>query len=146
MPLLTYAPAILHSQLAAVCPIDGVWIGDPTNAATWGFWPDASATPQQIAAAQAALAAVTPAQLAALNTGATPVTFLQFMALFTPAEQGAIIGSTDLQTRTFIMMATGSGGLQLSNPEVVAGVNYLASISLIAAGRPAQILANQPPA
>jgi len=49
------------------------------------------------------------------------------MALFTPAEQIAIVTSTDAQTKVFVDMATGSGGLQLNNPEVVAGINYLAT-------------------
>jgi hypothetical protein len=81
------------------------------------------------------------------------LTFIQFMALFTPAEQDAIIDSTDTQTRVFMAMATGSGGLQLSNAEVIAGVGYLAALptatppgpALIAPARVAQILANQPP-
>jgi hypothetical protein len=81
------------------------------------------------------------------------LSFLQFMALFTSAEQDAIVNSADTQTKLFMMMATGSGGLQLTNPEVVGGVNYLASTStvtppgpgLITAARAAQILAGQAP-
>jgi hypothetical protein len=64
---LFYAPAVLHTAIAAVCPIDGIWIGDPTNAATWGFWPTAVATPAQIAAATKLLAAQTPVALAAAD-------------------------------------------------------------------------------
>jgi hypothetical protein len=41
--------------------------GDPTNAATWGFWPTAVATPAQIAAATKLLAAQTPVALAAAD-------------------------------------------------------------------------------
>lgn len=82
------------------------------------------------------------------------LTFLQFMALFTSAEQAAIVSSADTQTKLFIMMATGSGGLQLTNAEVIADLNYLATPTtatppgpgLIAASRVAQILAGTPPA
>lgn len=73
-------------------------------------------------------------------------TFLQFMALFTPTEQAAIVNSTDTQVKLFVMMATGSGGLQLSNPEVITGVNYLASVSILTAQRAIAILAGHSPA
>ena len=76
------------------------------------------------------------------------LTFLQFMALFTQAEQDAIVNSADTQTKLFMLMATGSGGLQLSNAEVITGVNYLAatpSPALIAPARVAQILAGTSP-
>ena len=103
------------------------------------------------------------AWLAAGNTPTAPpaepaptvlLTFLQFMALFTPAEQAAIVSSTDTQTKLFLLMATGAGALDLSNAEVIAGIGYLAATAsstppgpgLIAAARAAQILANQPPA
>ena len=81
------------------------------------------------------------------------LTFLQFMALFTEAEQAAIVTSTDTQVKLFTIMAAGSGGVLLSNPEVAQGVEYLATATsatppgpgLIAASRVAQILANQTP-
>lgn len=84
---------------------------------------------------------------------APTLTFLQFMALFTAAEQAAIVNATDTQTRLFLLMATGVGQLQLSDPEVIAGVNYLAAApsstppgpGLIASPRVAQILANTAP-
>ncbi|QXX74224.1 hypothetical protein [Methylovirgula sp. HY1] len=80
-------------------------------------------------------------------------TFLQFMAFFTSAEQAAIFASSDTQTKIFITMAAGSGGLQLSNTEVIAGIDYLASgstatppgPSLITAARAAAILSGQAP-
>jgi hypothetical protein len=73
------------------------------------------------------------------------LTFLQFMALFSSTEQDAIVASTDTQTRLFVMMATGAGSIDLTNPEVIGGVDYLASINLIASGRVATILAGSPP-
>lgn len=75
----------------------------------------------------------------------TGMTFLQFMALFSSAEQGAIVSSTDAQVKLFLLMATGAGALDLGNPEVVAGVDYLASLNLIAVARVATILSGAPP-
>lgn len=65
--LLQFGPSLLHAKLAAVCPIDGVAIGDPNDPKTWRIDFAANATPQQIAAAQAQLAAVTPQVLAAAD-------------------------------------------------------------------------------
>ena len=72
------------------------------------------------------------------------LTFLQFMALLTSAEQAAVANSTDTQTRLFVMMATGAPQIDLTNPEVAAGVNYLASINLITSARAATILSGLP--
>ena len=72
------------------------------------------------------------------------LTFLQFMALLTSAEQAAVANSTDTQTRLFVMMATGAGSLDLANPEVVSGINYLAAIGLITSARAATILTGAP--
>jgi len=91
----------------------------------------------------------TPAAYVAPPAPPTTLTFLQFMALFTSAEQDAIIDSTDTQVRLFVLMATGAGTITLSDPEVIAGMGYLASPSpgpgLITAARAAQILANIAP-
>lgn len=74
----------------------------------------------------------------------TGLSFLQFMALFTPTEQAAIVTSTDTQVRLFLLMATGDGQIDLTNPEVIGGVNYLASLGLIGPARVATILAGEP--
>jgi hypothetical protein len=55
MPGLTIP---LRTTLVAVCPIDSVRIGDPNDKTTWSFDPSPSATADQIAAANAALAAL----------------------------------------------------------------------------------------
>ncbi|MGD0564553.1 MAG: hypothetical protein ABSA66_15860 [Roseiarcus sp.] len=81
----------------------------------------------------------------AAQTPAPSLTFLQFMALFAPAEQAAIVASADPQIKLFTLMAAGAGALQLSNPEVVAGVNYLATSGAITAARATAILAGQAP-
>ena len=68
--MLLYAPGLLHAQIATVCPIDGIYIGDPTKPATWGFWPSSTTPPTapQLAAAAAMLAKVTVASLAQADT------------------------------------------------------------------------------
>ena len=58
---------LLHAKIAAVCPIDGVSIGDPADPKTWRIDFSVSATPAQMAAAQAALAAITPTALVAAD-------------------------------------------------------------------------------
>lgn len=42
----------LHNQIAAVCPIKGVSVGDSENKTTWAFDAQESATAEQIALAQ----------------------------------------------------------------------------------------------
>ena len=61
---MAFYPAILHAKIAAICPIDGVAIGDPNDSKTWRIDFAVGATPAQIVAAQHALAAITPASLA----------------------------------------------------------------------------------
>ena len=62
--MLFYAATVLHAKIAAVCPIDGVAIGDPADVKTWRIDFSVTATPAQISAAQKALAAITSASLA----------------------------------------------------------------------------------
>jgi hypothetical protein len=71
--------------------------------------------------------------------------FLQFVALFTPAEQAAIFGSADTQVKAFNLMAAGAPQIDLADPRVVAGIGYLASISIVSPARVAAILAGQAP-
>lgn len=61
---MIYGASLLHAKIAAVCPIDGVAIGDPANAKTWRIDFSPSATAKQIASAQTLLAGITPAMLA----------------------------------------------------------------------------------
>ena len=91
--------------------------------------------------------AATSAQVTAWQLANAPpviVTFRKFMALFTVAEQTAIVNSTDTQTRLFLLSAS-SGKVNLSDPLVTTDLNYLVSITLLAAARVSQILANLPP-
>lgn len=50
----------LHEAISAICPIDGVSIGDPSNKATWRIDFAAAATAQQRAAATAIIASFNP--------------------------------------------------------------------------------------
>jgi len=42
----------LHNAIAAVCPINGVYIGDASDKSTWGFHALENATPEQIVSAR----------------------------------------------------------------------------------------------
>jgi hypothetical protein len=72
--------------------------------------------------------------------------FLTFMALFTTAEQDAIVASNNTQVRLFNLMAAGAPSIDLDNPQVVGGVEFLAGLGLIAGDRVAVILSGAPPA
>ena len=75
---------ILQALLSPVCPVTGVWVGDPAKVSTWGFWPDETATPAQVAAGTALIASLVP------PLKPTVLTAAQFQARFTQLEQGAI--------------------------------------------------------
>ncbi|MCU1324990.1 MAG: hypothetical protein JWN34_360 [Bryobacterales bacterium] len=49
---------LLHEATSAVCPIDGVRVPNPADKATWLIWFRPEATPDQIAAAHAAMTAL----------------------------------------------------------------------------------------
>lgn len=71
--------------------------------------------------------------------------FLQFMALFASAEEAAIVASADPQIKLFALMAAGAGALQLNNPEVAAGVNYLVGAGILTSARASAVLAGAAP-
>lgn len=137
---------LLAQAIVSLCPGAQWTMTDSADLASLIWQDSAQARPADSAVnAEAARIAALPPP--------TWLSFPQFMALFTAAEQAAIVSATDTQTRLFLLMATGAGALQLTNPEVVAGVNYLATTSastppgpgLIASSRVAQILAGQAP-
>lgn len=66
--MLPLHASLLHAKIAAVCPIDGISLGDLNDPKTWRIDFSANATTQQMAAAQAQLAAITPQALAAADT------------------------------------------------------------------------------
>ena len=71
--------------------------------------------------------------------------FIAFFNLFTSAEQAAVIGSADITAKMFTAQAEGAPQIDLTDPRVIAGVNYLASINLISPARAAKILTGAPP-
>lgn len=64
-----------------------------------------------------------------------------FVMCFTGAETVAIKASTDAQVQRFMLMLQVAPQVDLNSSVVINGVNYLASINLIASARVAQILA-----
>lgn len=81
------------------------------------------------------------AQWKATNAPPVTVPFLQFMALFTAAEQAAIVSSTDVAVKLFLIEASGAGDINLADPRVKSGLDRLTALGLLAAGRGAQIMA-----
>lgn len=55
--------ALLHQQIEAVCPIQGIRIGKWEDSSTWQFFPKPEATPDQISAAEAVLKRASIARL-----------------------------------------------------------------------------------
>lgn len=82
------------------------------------------------------------------------ITKYEFRKLFTFAERLAIDSAPTSTTISAANIATLntmnkdmelSGSVVLSNPDTIAGVNFLASLGLIASTRVSQILSNTPP-
>ncbi|MGD0639860.1 MAG: hypothetical protein ABSC22_03845 [Roseiarcus sp.] len=74
------------------------------------------------------------------------LTLLQFMALFTEGERAAIVASSDPQAKLFVVTASGAGTIDLTNSEVIPGVECLASAGLLAAAEATRVLTEQSPA
>jgi len=76
------------------------------------------------------------------------ISIAAFMLLFTPAEWIAIKAarSTDVTLDYYweLMMAC-TGGLSLQHPVVIAGIQHLVDVNLIASARQTQILAGEAP-
>jgi hypothetical protein len=81
----------LHDAIAEVCPITSVSIGKGDDRATWSYQPEASATPQQIAAADNVIATIP------INPKTT-LASTEFIGRFTNAEYRAATATTWRQT------------------------------------------------
>jgi hypothetical protein len=68
----------------------------------------------------------------------------QFILLFTPAEHAAIQASTDQRVTQFLMAITTAQQVNLNDPVVQNGINYLVSISLLTQANATLILSGQP--
>jgi hypothetical protein len=68
----------------------------------------------------------------------------QFILLFTPAEHAAIAASTDQKVTQFMMAIQVASTINLNDPVVQNGVNYLVSIGLLTQANANLILSGQP--
>lgn len=69
------------------------------------------------------------------------LTKLQFLRRFTTAERIAIRSSTNPVIVDFMQLLDLAQDVRLDDPDTVAGVNYLETLTLIGEGRAAEILA-----
>ena len=78
---------------------------------------------------------------------ATLLSSLEFRNLFTQSEKLAVTGATlvNAQLREFVDDADAAGNVDLTNPEVIQGINSLVAANLITQIRADQILAGIPP-
>jgi hypothetical protein len=69
-------------------------------------------------------------------------TVYTFLKRLTSAERIAIrtLAKTDVIAEDFMNLLDQSGDVIRSNPDVLAGLNYLVSVGKLAAGRPSEIL------
>lgn len=127
-----------HDLIAAVCPITGVRIVDPTNVSTWIFWPDPSATQTQIAAGQQAQAAI----VLPLNPRIIPSS--AFQGRFTQAEQQAVWRAMGADTTGALgaayTMAMTNGSVNLTDAMTSAFVNGLVAAGALTSARATAIL------
>lgn len=75
---------------------------------------------------------------------ARAMTASSFMALFTPAEQSAILATSDTPSRMFLMKIGGDAVFDLGQRAVIAGVIGFATADLIEIDRAFDVLAGQP--
>jgi hypothetical protein len=68
----------------------------------------------------------------------------QFIMLITPAEHAAIQASTDQRVMQFLMAISTAQQINLGDPVVQNGINYLVSVNLLTAANAALILSGQP--
>jgi hypothetical protein len=70
----------------------------------------------------------------------------QFIMMFNPSEHAAIAASTDSRVQQFLMALTTVQAINLTDPTIVNGVNYLVAQGLITQANADLILSGQPSA
>lgn len=70
-----------------------------------------------------------------------PISTGKWILRFTPQEFQAINASTDAMVQQFMYALNHTTDLDLSDPDMVNGVNYLVSLNLLGAARAAAVLA-----
>lgn len=78
------------------------------------------------------------------NTAPNWIPTYSFILLFTPAEHAAIQASTDAKVTQFMMAVSVTPQINLNDPIVINGINYLVSISLLTQPNANLILSGQP--
>ncbi len=83
----------------------------------------------------------------ALPQEAPPVELraLDLLALFTPAQQDAVIASTDIGVCKFRFLALAANNIHLADQRVSAGLDACIAAGIITTDDKTRILANQPP-
>jgi len=129
-------PGKLYNAVAAVCPINGISIGDKNDKTTWTFNALETATDEQIAAAQAV---IDNADLSILDD---PVYYSprEFKNKFTLSEQDAILSSTDPQVKRIWLDLVTASVIDIEDEDTISGVMYLVTIGLLTESRKAEIL------
>ncbi len=144
--LLLAAPAhAAPSRCALVSAgvVVNVAVCDPASFAPPGLTVVASATAQiGWTYAGGVFTPVTPA----IVYQTSGLTYAQFWALFTTAEQTAIVSSTDVNVRQFLLQMAGQGGgfINLGDPSIATALNYAVSIGLLTSARAAVVLTGAP--
>ncbi len=126
-------PGPLPANLAALSPSDASLADLNWAPPEWGY------------AGEGYIPAVFPDPPAAPEL---KVSALVFKLLFTPAERIAIrqAATTNPVVEDWLDLSNSAVDVILTSPVTIAGVNALEPLGLLTAGRPAQILAGQPPA
>lgn len=126
-------PAALHRKIAAVCPIDGVSIGDWSDKKTWRISVYDAATDSQKAAAQAVIDAFDPS----VTPSNTIVDGLVFLDRHTDDEYNSItVASRDnAQLRRWIDMLRLRGEIDVAGGPAVAAKAALVQAGLLTAER-----------
>jgi hypothetical protein len=128
---------LLHTKIAAVCPIDGVSVGDPLDRSTWRIDFDPAATPQQIAAAQALILTLTLADLRPNVIAAR-----DFLDRFTAAEQTALWAGLAARPAVLgqLLLWIAGGHVDLNAAATKARLDVLVTAGVITAQRETAIL------
>jgi hypothetical protein len=129
---------LLHSAIAAVCPITGVSVDNPGDKQTWVVRFAGNATDQQKAAAQAAVDAFDP------NTPAREfVSYVAMRLRLTIMERQAILtaAQSDWRLADWLGLAQAEGTINLSSAETRAAKVALVSAGLLTQGRADEVIA-----
>ncbi len=120
----------LNNGIAAVCPIVGVSVGDPSDKATWRIDYGPSATDAQKQAAQAVVAAFDASKPVAI-----PPTPRQWLERLSPATQLALetAALSNAQVSLWLRKATGNPVIDLTLQETKDGVAAMVAAGLLTA-------------